>query len=321
MSNDPDTMPTLSQQLEQLTSLTAMSSQAIMVGDAPDAAGDAPTPTPAPTPAPDPDSASLFDMLHKDATAPSSTAIAAVPSTGLTPDMIQQLHDVMMLTSFISVTSMRQLRNTIYKGVMPDITTPDGAAQFVKAAANAKNDILTSAMGGYLSLETGSARSFSKSTTSADLHMEFLATLFDGFNFPQSTMKELDSVLTSVKDNIANLKLSWSNESSTLDHMVFFYYFDSVQGLDVKVPKVRLYFLHIDQKSWELSVGKSNVNQFTFNMNFFDSIYDMDTVQTAADRDNIAALLKKFTGQDMDTLEKLLSPKKVSDDRDATPSA
>ena len=108
--------------------------------------------------------------------------------------------------------------------------------------------------------------------------------------------------------------MSWSDQSSTLDHMIFLYYFDSIQGMDVKIPKVRLYFLHIDQSSWTASVGKSSVTHIDFHMNFIDSVYDMDVDSTAADREKIKALLHTMTGQDLDTLNKLLSPKVVKDE-------
>lgn len=212
----------------------------------------------APDPAPD----TLFSMLQSDSKAPSSTAVAVVPTDSdgkpsLSSDQVQQLKDVMMLTSFISVASMRHLYQTDWAKVVPDITKPDGAATFVKDTAKAKNYILTSALGGYLSLNTSVARSFNQSTTSADLHLGFLTTLFDGFNFPKATLSELDGVLTSITKTLDGLKMSWSDQSSTLDHMIFLYYFDSVQGIDVKIPKVRLYFLHIDQSSWTGSVGKA----------------------------------------------------------------
>lgn len=260
--------------------------------------------------APPPDS--LFDMLHKDKQAPSSTVVAAVSDADVT-SYSQQLQDVMMLTSFISVAAARYLYQTTYKDRKPDITTPAGASEFVKAMANAKNYILSSSMAGYLSSESLLAREFHQSTTSADLHMDFLTSLFDGFNFPKSTITELDSVLTSITKNISDLKLSWSDQNSTLDHMVFLYYFDAVMGLDnVKVPKVRIYFLHIDQASWTVAIGKSSMANFEFNMNFSDGIYTMDVNQTASDRNRIQSMLTSMSGQSIDELNKLLSPAVVN---------
>lgn len=261
----------------------------------------------------DPPPASLFDMLHTDTQAPSSTVVAAVSVDDIKdPTLNAQLYDVMMLTSFISVAASRYLYQTTYKDHKPDITTSAGASEFVKAMANAKNFILTNAMGGYLSSESLLSRKYTQSTTSADLHLEFLTTLFEGFNFPPATITELDSVLTSVTKNISDLKLSWSDQTSTLDHMIFLYYFDKVMGTEIKVPKVRIYFLHIDQSSWTASVGKSSVSHFNFNMNFIDGIYPMDVVQTATDRDKIKKLLTTLTGQSMDDLNKLLSPSVVN---------
>jgi hypothetical protein len=258
----------------------------------------------------DPAPQSLADMLALDVKAPTSTVVTAVSKEEIegSDNIQQELQDVMMLTSFISVAASRYLYQTLYKNRVPDITTPSGASEFVRGMANAKNYILTSAMAGFLSSESLLARSFHESTTSADLHLDFLNTLFDGFNFPSSTIKELDSVLTSVTKNIQSLSLSWSDQNSTLDHMVFLYYFDKVLGIDVKVPKVRIYFLHIDQSSWTASLGKSSVNHFEFNMNFSDGIYAMDVEHTAENRANIKALLNKLTGMNLNDLNKLLSP-------------
>ena len=141
----------------------------------------APAPLAATADAPDAQPATLFDMLHKDANAPSSTTVAVIPTkdgvSTLGADQMQELMDVMMLTSFISVASMRRLYQTVYQKNPPDITTPAGAALFVQSTANAKNFVLTSALGGYLSLNTSAARSFKESTTSADLHMGFLTSV------------------------------------------------------------------------------------------------------------------------------------------------
>lgn len=284
--------------------LSAFSSKRTLMGDA--ASQDAPPET-------------LFDMLKSDAVAPSSTAVAVIPmkdgKSTLNQDDLQKLADIQMLTSFVSVASMRRLYQTTYKDVPPDITTGAGAASFVANVANAKNFILTSALAGFLSLDSTTASNFDQSTTSADLHLGFLTSLFDSFSFPPATIKELDGVLSSVRETLDNLKLSWSDQTSTLDHMIFLYYFDPVPGLeDVKVAKMRLYFLHITQSSWTAAVGKSSVSHIDFHMNFSDSVYDMDPAAVDAQRDKIKELLKALSGQDLDTLNELLSPKVVKNE-------
>lgn len=273
------------------------------VGDAP-AGGTAPAPAASDDPPPE----KLSDLLKKSVTAPSSTSIAAVPPN-LSPDDMQHLSDILLLNSYVSVASMRYLYK-IHPGGW-DITDPKQAADFTRAAANAKFKILTDGMGSFLTLDTSSTRSFNQSTTAADLHLSFLGSLFGGFGFPASTMKELDGVLTSVTKALADLKLSWTNDDSTLDHMVFFYYFDEVPGLDIKMPRMRLFFLHIGQASWTASVGKSSVAHFDFHMNFADEIFNMNPQQVASSRDQIQQLIATMTAESFDAVNELLSPATV----------
>lgn len=254
----------------------------------------------------------LSEDLKKFQDAPSSTAIAAIPPSASAEDR-KNLSDILLLNSYVSVASMRYL----YK-IHPqdwDITNPVDAANFTKAGANAKFKVLTDGLGSFLTLDTASTRSFNESTTSADLHLSFLGSLFDGFGFPGSTMKELDGVLTSVTQTLSDLRLSWSDQSSTLDHLVFFYYFDEVPGLGMKLPSMRLFYLHIDQSSWTASVGKSSITHFQFSMNFDDNIFNMNPDQVDSNRDAIKNLLSTMTGQSFDAINDMLSPKAVKDRR------
>lgn len=48
-----------------------------------------------------------------------------------------------------------------------------------------------------------------------------------------------------------------------------------------------------------------------FHMNFLDSVYDMDTENTASHREKIKGLLQQMSNHDLDALNQLLSPKVV----------
>lgn len=257
----------------------------------------------------DPAPQSLADMLKTEATqAPASTSVAAVPPA-ISAQEMQSLNDILLLNTYVSVASMRYLYQINPKGW--DITDKAQAADFTRQAANAKFRILTDGMGGFLSLNTSSARSMSKSVTSADLHFEFLSELFAGFDFPPAAMAELDSILTSVTKTLGELKMSWSDQSQTLDHMIFVFYFEEVAGLNYKLPRMRLFYLHIDQSSWEAAVGKSSVKHFQFNMNYADNVYMMDPNSVESQRDAIQKLITKLTNQSLEAIDALTSPKVV----------
>jgi len=265
----------------------------------------------------DPPPETLSDLLKKQTAVPSSTSIAAVPTNISQLDM-QNLNDVLLLNSYISVASCRYLYNINPKGW--DITDPAQASDFARASANAKFKILTDGLGSFLSLDTSSARNFHEETTSADLHLSFLTTLFGGFGFPASTMSELDGVLTSVNKTLDDLRLSWSDQSSTLDHLVFVYSFQPVPGLDMKLPQMRLFFLHIDQSSWTASCGKNSITHFEFNMNFDDNIFNMNPQQVESNVTEIQDLISTMTGQSFAAIQDLTSPKAVKADDGSEPS-
>lgn len=259
--------------------------------------------------APEPTPQSLDDLLRQETgEAPASTGVAVTPPT-ITREELQHLKDILLLNSYASVASMRYLYQKHPEDW--DLTDPKQAAQFTRMAANAKFRILTDGMGSFLSLETQTSRSMHKEVTSADLHFEFLGELFQGFNFPPTAMAQLDSILTSVVKQLGSLQMSWSDESETLDHVISVFYFDDIAGVDYKLPRLRLFYLHIDQRSWELSIGKSSVRKFEFNMNFADNVFMMDPTQVQEKRADIQALIEKMTDMSLDAVDKLVAPKAV----------
>ena len=127
-------------------------------------------------------------------------------------------------------------------------------------------------------------------------------------------MKELDGVMTNVTNALRNLQVSWSDQSQTLDHLLAVYFFEPVQGLEaVHTPKLRLFFLHIDQRSWTLSIGKSSIEHFEFNMNFNDAIGALNTEQMALDRAALQEYVNNLDAANQEAIQKLASPKAVHD--------
>jgi hypothetical protein len=251
---------------------------------------------------------SLADMLAQDSEASTTTSVA-VTSPSPSSDEMKLLSDVLLLNSYISVASMQYLYKLNPKGW--DITKPEQAADFTKQSTNAKFRIITEGMGGFLSNVGSTSGQMSKQVTSGDIHLEFLTEVFAGFSFPEASLTELDSILTSVVKQIGDLKFSWSNQSDTLDHMIFTFFFEKVAGLDYKLPRIRLFYLHIDQKSWELAVGKSSAKHFDFHMNYPDEIFLMDPNQVEDKREKIQKLITTMTDKSLDDINKLVSPKVV----------
>jgi hypothetical protein len=253
------------------------------------------------SPAPD----NIMDVINKTKKAPSATSVLAVPAQLSAAD-VQNLDDISLLDTYVSVASAKYYYELNPNG--PDITTADGAAQFTRSLANARLRMMTEGLAGVLSLGDSSAESFHKSTTSADLHFEFLNNIFSSFNFTPDAMKQLDGIMTNIVQNLGALQASWSDQSQTLDHMISVYYFEDVMGLaGARVPKMRLFFLHIDQRSWTLSIGKSSVSEFEFNMNYSDQIATMSLTQMAQSRDTIQQYVTDMTNQGFEAVKRLLA--------------
>ncbi len=176
-------------------------------------------------------------------------------------------------------------------------------------------------MTGYLPVGSITTQSYSKSVTSADLHLEFLGELFGAFSFPEAAMTELDSILTKVVAKLGELKLSFETETEALDHFLTYYYFSTVAGTGgdtgipaMYVPKVRTFYLHLDQSSWEASVGKSSVEHFKFDMNFFDMDTTMNPGLVANDMTAINGTIQTLTGQTATEVNKLMNMQAVHAD-------
>ncbi len=82
-------------------------------------------------------------------------------------------------------------------------------------------------------------------------------------------------------------------------------------GLDYKVPKLRLFYLHIDQKSWELSIAKSSVKKLRFKMSYFDYNTVMTLTSIASNRSSIKDYIEKTTASNLETIQSLTQPKAI----------
>jgi hypothetical protein len=258
-------------------------------------------------PAPDgtPSTTDLNAILNNAVQAPSTTSIATVPTT---PDtaMYQMLGQVQTLDSYISLLASFCIYNE--HPAPYNITIPDQASAFVRAMAKWRNYVITGggvkAMAGYLPVSSIVTQSFSKKVTSADLHLEFLGELFGAFGFPEAAIAELDSILTKVVAKIGALKLSFETQSDTLDHFLTYYYFATVSGTGgekqppaMYVAKVRTFYLHVAQSSWEASVGKSSVKHVEFNMNYYDMDTTMNSGLVTTDMEAINKTIGILTGK------------------------
>jgi len=275
-----------------------------------------------PAPPGAPSSTDLTNILNNAVQAPGTTSIATAPTT---PDtsMYQMLGQVQTLDSYISLLTAFCIYNEHPAPYNIDI--PSEASAFARAMAKWRNYVITGgtvkAMAGYLPVGSITAQSYSKDVTSVDLHLEFLTEIFGSFSFPAAAMAQLDSILTNVFAKLKALSISFESETDTLDHFLTYYYFATVQGTGgqgqppaMYVPKVRTFYLHIDQKTWQASVGKSTVTHFSFNMNYYDMDTTMNPALVGIDMATINSTIQTLSGQSAKEVNKLMNMQAVTAD-------
>ena len=124
----------------------------------------------------------------------------------------------------------------------------------------------------------------------------------------------MDGILTKVTQNLSELKVSFSDQTQTLNHVITFHYPEKVMNTDLNDWKLRLFFLQVDQHSWSVSVGKSTITHLDFNMTYFDNTSDLNDEQLERNRDTIQTYIDTLTKQGFSAIEKLTTPAAVVSD-------
>ena len=122
--------------------------------------------------------------------------------------------------------------------------------------------------------------------------------------------------MTNVVKQLGEIKLGFSSSSETLDHLlnvslINFTISKEVEGTQHKVPKLRLFYLHIDQSSWAASVMKSTFEEFDFHMNYIDMIFDVTWQRGPDEIKRLKDMLSEWTNRDFEELQRKLAPNAV----------
>jgi hypothetical protein len=103
------------------------------------------------------------------------------------------------------------------------------------------------------------------------------------------------------------------SSSGTVDHMIFVIYFEPVPRLDLKVPKIRLFYLHIDHNSWRQVGGKheSPKAMIDFNMYYTDATFTMTWMPSEERFAKFQAMTEKLCNKPLKELEGYVNVKVV----------
>lgn len=252
-----------------------------------------------------PSSGDLNSLLDNAGKAPGATSVVTVPQAPANGDF-QLIQNVQTLDSYIAMIAALEMYNNHPKPY--DLSDPKQAAQFVIDLANARNFVLSGgtikAIPMYLPMGEASTQHISKSTTSADLHLDLLTAMFGGLSLPANVLTELDAILTQVNGTLQSLKLSFETQSQTLNHFVSFYHLTPVPGTNPVINQMDVDFIYLQlaQSSWKASVGKSSVEHFSLDVSLTHTKSTMNSGIVQANTSSIVSAMMNLTGNDDKTI-------------------
>jgi len=249
-------------------------------------------------------SETLSDLLAKSSVVPTSTSVAIINDEPNAADLLALRH-LQVLETFIHVSAATSLLRQYPQGW--DFGDSASVSEYNHKYATALFDVLEKGLNSFLVQDSVTDQSFNKSVDFSDLHLEFLKGIFDSFGLSKSQLAELDDLLTSVTKSLLSVKTGFEQSSGGLDHALFVTYFEKMQGIEYNIPKIRLFFLHIDQASWlrlvEHKHRHNDVNpMINFNMSYTDSTYTMTWMPSEDEFARVQKMLEKMTGMQIGAL-------------------
>ena len=250
-----------------------------------------------------------------DAQTVSSVVVMPPKETYDMAEIKKQLRNIQLLSTFANAYGMKLLYNE-RKDKPFDFGNVEEKGEFTRLAASKIHYAITKSMGTFLNVTEAQEFSFEKDYNQKEFHMEFLKAIFGSFDFTTPTLLQLDGVLTQVFANLSNIKTTKSSEKNSLDHLIYMYYFDDVKGFEqLKVAKLRLFYLHIDNESWSklVRVGKNSTTNvgFKFNMSYVDFKFDMNEENVERNRPKIEEVIELMTNKNFEDISKIYSPSMV----------
>jgi hypothetical protein len=267
-----------------------------------------------------PDSGSLNDLLNGVVKTPGATSIVVAPEKGDISSAYNVLMQVQTLDSLISVLTAYCIYNEHPEPY--DTSKPEEASAFIRATAKWRNYVISGgnvkALASYLTLSSSTSQTLEKNLTSGNLHLEFLGALFADFNFPAKVLSQLDGILTRVFEKLSSINFSFENQTDTFDHVITMY---SIEKLEIEggssadpalyVPKMRVFYLKIDRKTWQVTILKSDVQNLNFKMSYFDAIYSVNSAVVASQIQNINQTIATLTGKTTSEINQVMNMQAV----------
>jgi hypothetical protein len=232
----------------------------------------------------------LLKLIKKEKKVPATTSIVATPSN---INELDEKNDIDLLVLFTSLYSTKLVHKYKPEWNLDENDTPI----FLNMKANSFAKIIEGPfMSSILQKESYVEDDVDDDLTFAGAHIENLKKLFSGF--PQYILTQLDSILTGVAKQLAELNTAkWREHERHLNSYVCYYFFEE-QSMQ---PKLRTFYFNIEIKTFKvfISVGKfkppKEEEKKRFVMKYFDSINNINAAQMDRNRKFINEMIDKWT--------------------------
>lgn len=187
-----------------------------------------------------------------------------------------------------------------------NITVPNEAAQeFADMADCAYNVMLGPPLSGMYSFGSLFSSHFSRSMSKTELHLGFLAELFQGFSLTDVAKKQLDGILSNFVKSLGDIKVETESTNNTVDQTIRVHQTvateitgspDPKQQIWVYQPRTRLIYMHVDASTWRWATNKASHESNTFTMNYVVIDCDLNVNKWVAARAALEAIFKRIIG-------------------------
>lgn len=254
---------------------------------------------------------SIFDQIKASSNGPvpATTSVVVIDSMEdlQNPDMMDQLKDIQLLASYINAYAAKRVYDD-RKGKPFNLDNEEDALDFTVQFANSINYVITKGMATYLHLETAGTSVLKKTTTGATVNADILKSLFGSLALPAEALGELTGLIGEVA---GKLDVSLEKIAAPIKHLITYYYFEPVIGLEeVKVAKMRFYYLSVSQTSWNKKFcGIASTNKFDFDMIQVNTETEMNFELVERNREQIVSLIEQIAQTNLDDVSEAISPK------------
>jgi hypothetical protein len=252
-----------------------------------------------------PSTAELIKFIkEKEKKIPAVVNIFAIPPNLSKSDK----EDLELLNLFISLLSSIEIYNKRPDSKWPDINESKEVVDYMKMKCKSFFDLITRRKIMVMILpESGHASDhFEDTSTIVDIHINILTKLFKSFQFPPGTIKQLDTILTSLVDQLNSHKLNWRETRQNSPFFSNTYYFEP-EG-----ASLRTFYLIIDNESWSTFIEKTSSKQEKFTMDYFDFLFTFNKTAMDKFRNFINETIDTITGDARKEIEDLLKPEYVN---------